>query len=335
MQPALYYEKLKGQKVVCRLCPHECSLAEGKTGVCKVRTNVNGALMSENYGKLCSMRFDPIEKKPLYHFYPGSLIYSVGSVGCNLSCKFCQNWEISQTCVRDYPYLKEASPDKIVNLATVRGDNIGIAYTYNEPTVWFEFMLETARLAKERGLKNVAVTNGFINHKPLAELLPFMDAFNVDLKGFTEKFYKKISGASLKPVLDSIKLIKKNKKHLELTNLLITDLNDDENDFRRMLKWIAEEVGKETPLHISRYFPVYKLKNKATSVTTLLRFHKIAKEYLDHVYVGNIMTQEGQHTHCPGCGKKVIERNGYSTYRVGIDKSGNCKYCKAKIIACI
>ena len=333
MKQALYFEKLDGLKVSCNLCPHRCKLSEGQTGICRVRTNAGGTLQSDNYAKVCSTRFDPIEKKPLYHYYPGSLIYSVGSLGCNLHCKFCQNWEISQTCVEDYPYASHASPDDIVKDASGHHDNIGIAYTYNEPTVWYEFMLDIARLACEKGLKNVVVTNGFIEKQPLQQLIPLIDAFNVDLKAFTEDFYKKVSFASLKPVLDSIKLIKKEGKHLEITNLVITGLNDDENDFHSMVSWIADETGRDTPFHLSRYFPVYKLENKQTSSETLLRFYEIAKQSLDYVYIGNMHSEQGQDTFCPGCGIRAINRRGYSIINPGLDKEGKCKYCGTKILA--
>lgn len=332
MQPALYYEKLDDLKVRCLLCPHNCVLSEGKLGICHVRRNRGGELFSENYGKICSVRFDPVEKKPLYHFFPGQSILSVGSVGCNFSCKFCQNWEISQTGVDEYPYLKSMTPEAIIAMASERTDNCGVAFTYNEPIVWYEYMLDIAKLAKKKGLHCVMITNGFINPKPLEELFDYIDAFNVDLKAFTDDFYKHITGGRLQPVLDTLKAIRSRGKHLELTNLVVTDWNEDEATFRKMMEWIVQELGKDTPLHISRYFPVYKMDKRATSTESLIRLWKIAGEYLNYVYVGNFHTEHGQDTFCPVCGNKVIERSGYSIYRRGIDKSGYCTKCRTKIL---
>ena len=332
MKEASFYKDLGDKTVRCELCPHYCKLADGETGICRVRTNHNGVLMSDNYGKICSLRFDPIEKKPLYNFHPGDQILSVGSVGCNLACKFCQNWEISQTGVAEYPYLKETTPEEIVGMASGHAENAGIAYTYNEPTVWYEFMLDIARMAKEKGLYNVMVSNGFINMDPLDELNKYMDAYNIDFKAFNDKFYNEVAGARLKPVLKTIEAIKKAGKHLELTNLVITDLNDDPAEFTEMVQWIRENTGKDTPLHISRYFPVYKLNIESTSVRTLQRFYEIATEHLSYVYLGNTHTSNGSNTLCPGCGKLVIERSGYSTYKTGLDKEGNCRECGRNVI---
>jgi pyruvate formate lyase activating enzyme len=276
-----------------------------------------------------------VEKKPLYHFYPGHSILSVGSVGCNLSCKFCQNWEISQTGVDEYPYLKSTTPEAIIAMASERSDNCGLAFTYNEPIVWYEFMLDMAKQARDKNLHCVLITNGFINPEPLEQLSAYIDAFNVDLKAFTEDFYKHIAGGGLQPVLESLKTIRKKGKHLEITNLVVTELNDDESTFREQMKWIAGELGKDTPFHISRYFPVYKMEKRATSMDTLMRFWEIASEYLSFVYLGNIQTEKGQDTFCPGCHSRVIERSGYSIYRRGVDKSGNCTKCKTRILGYI
>ena len=235
---AKYYIAKEAKKVQCTLCPHDCVLKPDQTGICRVRTNKGGKLYTDNYAKVCSLHLDPIEKKPLYHYYPGRNILSVGSVGCNLHCKFCQNYEISQTSVKDYSYLKEYSSEAIVELADCEPGNLGLAYTYNEPTVWFEYMLDIAWKAHESELKNVMVTNGFINQEPLKEVLAVIDAFSVDLKAFTETFYKHLTSASLKPVLESLKTIKASGRHFEITNLLVPDENDNENEFREMLKWM-------------------------------------------------------------------------------------------------
>ncbi|MEN8224369.1 MAG: AmmeMemoRadiSam system radical SAM enzyme [Bacteroidota bacterium] len=324
---ASYYTSIEKQLIECTLCPHQCVLKPGQTGICRVRRNVDGKLVSENYGMLCSLHLDPIEKKPLYHYYPGRNILSVGSVGCNLHCRFCQNWEISQTSVKDYPYLNEYPVEHIVELASADNENLGLAYTYNEPTVWYEYMRDIATRAADKGLKNVMVTNGFINPQPLMDLLPLMHAFSVDLKAFTEGFYKHLTSSSLRPVMESLKTIRKSGRHLEVTNLLIPGENDDENDFRAMMKWIKEELGADTILHISRFFPTYKLTHKPTPEKLLLHFYNIAREYLHYVYLGNISSDRGRDTHCPKCGHTLINRTGYSTKITGLDKEGRCAKC--------
>ncbi|NOX47337.1 MAG: AmmeMemoRadiSam system radical SAM enzyme [Chlorobi bacterium] len=331
MKEAAFYIKLDSGKTQCLLCPHECKINVGKRGICHVRKNVEGKLVSENYGQVCSLHFDPIEKKPLYHFYPGSTVFSVGSVGCNLHCRFCQNCEISQTSVGDFPFLKEYPASEIVRLAMQRKDNIGIAYTYNEPIVWYEFMLDVAKLAQNDGLKNVMVTNGFINPGPLKELMPLMDAFSVDLKAFDDGFYRKITSSRLAPVLETLNTLRRYDKHFEITNLVITAENDNEKEFADMVKWISGELGKETVLHISRYHPMYKMTNPATSVHKLMDFFRIAKEKLDFVYVGNVLTKEGQNTYCPECGHLLVERLGYSVDKTGLDEDGSCGKCGATV----
>ncbi len=332
MKEASFYKNLNG-KVQCSLCPHNCIISDGNFGLCKVRKNENGKLYSVNYERVCSLHFDPIEKKPLYHFYPGKTIYSVGSVGCNLHCKFCQNWEISQSGVEEFGYLKKVSPQEIVNQAKNRQDNFGIAYTYNEPTVWYEYMLDIAKPAKDKGLKNVMVTNGFINPEPLEELMLYMDAFSVDLKAFNEDFYKKFTSSRLEPVLDTLKKIKQSGKHFEITNLAITDTNDKEEEFKQMVEWIRNELGEDTVLHISRYHPMYKMTKEATSVDKLMKLFTIAKERLNYVYLGNIRSDEGQNTKCKNCGRIVIKRSGYYTETLGLSQDGKCLKCHEQILS--
>ena len=329
---AQFYTKLGENKVQCTLCPHDCVLKEGKRGVCKVRVNHKGELRTENYGKISAYHFDPVEKKPLYHFYPGKDILSIGSVGCNLHCQFCQNHEIAQTGVHNYPYLKELSPEAIVNAALRQENNIGIAYTYNEPLVFFEFMRDVALNAKQSGLKSVMVTNGFIKPEPLNDLMKFIDAFSVDLKAFTSSFYGKVTSSKLYPVLESLKSIKESGKFLEITNLVIPTLNDDKKKFKEMVLWISKELGKDTVLHISRYHPMYKINIESTTPDTLFSLFEIASKYLDFVYLGNLQSEKGQNTYCPVCKKMVIERSGYYTKTSGIDKNGGCIYCKTKVI---
>lgn len=288
MKEARHYKKLKDNKVQCELCPHYCTINEGKRGLCKVRKNVEGTLIAETYEKTSAINLDPIEKKPLYHFHPKQTIFSVGSIGCNLFCKFCQNHEISQSSPDEFGYLRTLSVEKLINMASDTPDNIGIAYTYNEPTVWYEYMYDIAREAKQHKLKNIAITNGFINQAPLKELLPFMDAFNIDLKAFTNEFYQKLSGGKLDPVLDTLKLIHHHNIHLEVTNLIIPGWNDNTENFRNMVRWIKDHLGAETVLHLSRYFPVYKLTIPSTPVETLKTLQNIALKELKYVYLGNI-----------------------------------------------
>ncbi len=231
-----------------------------------------------------------------------------------------------------YPYLKELLPGAIVNAALRQENNIGIAYTYNEPLVFFEFMKDVALNAKQNGLKNVMVTNGFIKPEPLESLVKFIDAFSVDLKAFTDVFYKRITLSKLNPVLESLKNIKKSGKFLEITNLVIPTLNDDKKKFEDMVKWISEELGKDTVLHISRYHPMYKMSIESTAPDTLFSLFEIANKYLDFVYLGNLHSAKGQNTYCPGCKKMVIERSGYYTKTNGLDENGDCIYCKTKVI---
>jgi len=330
---ALFYKKLENNKVQCLLCPHNCIIKEDHFGVCKVRTNDSGVLISQNYGVISSIGFDPIEKKPLYHFYPGSEILSIGSVGCNLKCKFCQNWEISQTSVDDFSRgSKMYSSEMIVELAKSRKRNVGIAFTYNEPTVFFEFMMDTARLSKKHGLYNVMVSNGYINQKPLQELMPFIDAFNIDLKSFSKYFFTEYTNSQLEPVKETLKSIVEAKKHLEITNLIIPTLNDEVIEYEKMINWIYNNLGENIVLHISRYFPTYKLSIEATSIDKMINLGQIAKEKLNYVYLGNMLLEEGNNTYCSNCKGIVIKRSGYSSKSVSINSEGNCMNCGNHIL---
>jgi pyruvate formate lyase activating enzyme len=326
------YYKTEDDKIRCILCPHHCLIREGETGICRVRRNMQGKLYSEIYGKLSALNFDPIEKKPLYHFFPGSVILSIGSVGCNMHCRCCQNWQISQTSVEDFPFRNYYEAEDLLTIAKSRKENTGIAYTYNEPTVWFEYMYDTARQVQAAGMKNVMVSNGFIQPEPLVELLPYMDAFNIDLKAFSVGFYRKVAGASLDPVLDTLKKIVQSGKHLEITNLVIPTLNDNEREFTEMVKWIVDELGQDTVLHLSRYHPMYRMEIGATDADTLKRLARIASDYLSYVYVGNIEISGYRNTRCRSCGTTVIERTGYDTEIIAIDHSGKCVKCGHKIV---
>ncbi len=331
MKEALFYIKGEDSSVKCELCPHLCIIPEGKTGNCKVRTNFGGKLIADNYGKISGHHLDPIEKKPLYHYYPGKSILSIGSVGCNLHCKFCQNYEIAQTGVNGFT-LNELSPDSIVNDARRRSNNIGVAYTYNEPLVFYEFMRDTALLAKQLGLKNVMVTNGFFSPAPLERMFHFIDAFSVDLKSFTDDFYKKVTFSSLKSVKDSLIEIKKSGLHFEITNLIIPGLNDEQDNFIGMLEWIQKELGEDTVLHLSRYFPRYKLTIPPTTERKIEELFAISTRYLKYVYMGNMDSKIGQNTYCPSCNHILITRNYYNVNTDKIGKDGTCPNCHQKVI---
>lgn len=283
MREALFYKKIKDFGVECLLCPHHCVIKEAKTGICGSRANQGGRLCSLNYGKVASVSMDPIEKKPLYHFHPGEMIFSVGSTGCNLSCSFCQNWQISKDVSAP---TREWSPRDIVEEAKRKG-SFGIAFTYNEPFVWYEFVRETAILGRACGLKNVLVTNGFVEREPLREILGLIDAMNIDLKSIREAFYHRVCSGRLEPVLATIKEASRSC-HVELTNLIIPTLNDSEEDLKDLVDWVSDNLGEEVPLHFSRYFPCYQMTISATPRQTLERAAVIARKKLKYVYLGNI-----------------------------------------------
>lgn len=319
IKEAEFYRKLADNKVLCQLCPHQCLIKEGKSGLCKARVNREGRLFTENYGMISSLALDPMEKKPLYHFYPGSKILSIGTFGCNFSCLYCQNWQISQ----EKPSLKEISAEDLVKLAKSNG-SIGIAYTYSEPSIWYEYVRETAELARKEGLKNVIVSNGYISKDALKELLPYLDGANIDLKAFSEGFYCKLCEGRLEPVLENIELLAQSKIHLEITTLLITNYNDDLKELTELFSWIAG-LNPGIPLHLSRYFPTYKLDKPATSIKTLLETYHQAREYLDYVYLGNVDLVDGSDTYCPRCGYPVVRRRYYRV--VNHLQQGKCPDC--------
>ena len=283
MKEALYYESLSSLRVRCRLCPNECVISDGKRGSCGVRVNNSGILYSEVYNKTTGMSLDPIEKKPLYHYHPGEYILSLGTRGCNLHCLFCQNWHISQELGAP---TREITSAQVISQAKLNR-SFGVAYTYNEPFIWYEFVLETAKLARRNGLENVLVTNGYVNVEPLKEMLPYIDAMNIDIKSFDEDFYVKVCSGRLKPILEVIKLSAR-ACHIELTNLIIPTLNDSETSIKKMVDWIYDNLGAETPLHLSRYSPCYKMDLPPTPIETLKTAERIAKTKLKHVYLGNV-----------------------------------------------
>lgn len=335
MREALFFERFGNGVVYCRLCPHNCRIREGDRGSCNVRINKNGILFSEIYGKVVSMNFDPVEKKPFYHFCPGSHILSIGTAGCNFHCVFCQNSEISQPEPGRFPDIDFIAPEVANSVSLSKEKNAGIAFTYNEPAIWYEYLMDTAKLSREKGMRNVMVTNGYINEEPLKQLLQVIDAFNVDLKAFNNHFYRKYTSANIEPVKKNIIRIKKADRHLELTFLAIPGLNDDPGEFHEMTKWIESETGKNTILHINRYIPSYKMKIAPTPRETLKKLYNIAASQLDYVYIGNIPDAGfATDTKCRVCKNPVIKRNYYNVSLTGLDDKGNCKYCNNKVAIC-
>ena len=328
---AKHWTKLEGKKVRCELCPHRCVLDDGQVGVCRVRKNVGGKLYTLIYGSVSSMAVDPIEKKPLFHFKPASRIFSISTVGCNLRCKHCQNWEISQVGPEEFPYLREFRAEEIIAIAQQHGSE-GIAFTYNEPTIWHEFTLDVAKLAKKEGMYAVYVTNGYINEEPLREIAAYLDAFNIDVKAFSDEFYRRIVGGRLDPVLRTVERVHRMGKHVEVTYLIIPGLNDGDEEIRKFAKWVYS-ISPDIPVHFSRFFPMYKLTDrKATPIRTVHHAYRIAKEVgLEFVYLGNTWEPEYESTYCPNCGNLLIERVFYDTRIVGLTPEGKCNRCGKKI----
>lgn len=319
MREALYYEQ-QGQVARCHLCPKNCMINEGQAGFCRVRHNTGGKLYSLNYAQATAQALDPIEKKPLYHFYPGSTILSLGTWGCNFACRFCQNWHIAQA----QPQATLLEPEKAAALASqlVSQGNIGIAYTYSEPSVWYEYILDTARLIQAAGLSNVLVSNGFINEQPLQELLPYIAAMNIDVKAFNEQFYQKVCAGKLADVKRTVEQAAQ-QCHVEITTLIVPGHNDSIEEIASLAKWLAS-ISKDIPLHLSRYFPNYKMAAPPTPVSILESGEAAARKYLNYVYLGNV-GGDGTSTYCPECGYKVIDRQrGYSRLT---DPGKNCPQC--------
>lgn len=326
-----YWISSSDNLVKCLLCPHECIIKEEKYGICRVRKNIGGKLFTGVYGKIVARNLDPIEKKPLYHFYPGKQILSIGTAGCNLQCFFCQNFNISQTFVHSFANVKEISPWELVQMAHQTYHNIGIAFTYNEPVVFYEYMYDTAMIAKEENLKTVMITNGFISVDPLKNILPLIDAFNVDLKAFSDSFYRKNTKSAIGPVKSTLFEVHKSGKHLEITFLVIPGLNDNESEFKEMISWIADNFGETQILHISRYFPNYLSEIPSTPINVMRKMYELARNKLTYVYLGNMSVSEEQNTYCHHCGKLVIERDHFNV-KVLLDKGGKCPGCQTQII---
>lgn len=324
---ALLYEKLGDQRVQCHLCAHTCKIAEGKTGICQVRVNEGGTLYTRAYGRTIAQHIDPIEKKPLLHFHPGTTAYSIATPGCNFRCQWCQNWQISQNpSERHFAAAQEASPEEIVESAARAGCR-NIAYTYTEPTIFFEYSYDTAKLAREREIANIYVTNGYMTAEMLDKMHPYLDAANVDLKAFRDEVYREYVGARLQPVLDSMRKMKELGIWLEVTTLVIPNINDDPGELREAAHFVAEELGPETPWHISRFHPMYKLTDMPpTSTKTLRRAQEIGKDAgLHYVYVGNLPGEAN--TVCHECGALLIRRYGYQIRENRLAGEGRCPNC--------
>lgn len=327
---ALYWEGLPGGAVQCRLCPNRCVLSNGKRGLCGARVNLEGKLYTLVFARPVAIHVDPIEKKPLSHFLPGTTAFSIATAGCNLGCIFCQNWQISQAKPEEASHFV-AEPRQIVEEA-LKSRSRTIAYTYTEPTVFYEYMLETAKLAKKAGLRNIMHSCGYINPEPLKELLKYMDACNIDLKGFSEEFYEKMCYGRLEPVLTTLKTIKQSGVWLEITNLVIPGKNDDPKMIKAMCLWIKENLGPEVPLYFSAFHPNYKLQGvPPTPVETLERAAQIGRECgLNFVYIGNVYGHAGENTYCPKCQKLVIERLGFIIKENNL-VNGRCRFCGYKM----
>jgi pyruvate formate lyase activating enzyme len=332
MKKAMFWESKPNKAVQCKLCAHNCKISNGNVGICQVRENKDGILYTKVYGLVSPGVVDPIEKKPLYNFYPGTRVYSFGTLSCNFKCENCQNWHISQIKVPEIK-VEEVSPESAINMA-MKLNCKGIAWTYNEPTIWFEYTYYGSKVAKKNGLYTVYVSNGYINPEPLKKISPYLDALNIDVKSFSEDFYKKICKSKLAPVLRTAELAIKLKKHVEITNLVIPTLNDDPELIRKLAQWVHDSLGPRTPIHFSRFHPDNKLKNiPITPEKTLVKAYKIAKEAgLKYVYLGNIYHPRYGNTYCPKCNQLSIRRGSmFGAKDIELIK-GKCKQCKTQVI---
>jgi len=332
MKEAMFYEPLAGNSVLCNLCSHRCKIKEGKSGICRVRENRGGRLYSLVYGTIIAEHIDPIEKKPLFNFLPGSRVFSIGTVGCNFHCKHCQNFDISQYPLEHRGEIigQDRTPEQIVASAKAAGCET-IAYTYTEPTIFYEFAYDTAVLAQKEGIKNVFVSNGYMSTEAAHKIAPHLDAINIDIKAFTDNFYKDVCGARLKPVLETIQLMKDLGVWVEATTLIIPGLNDGEQELRDIASFV-KSIGPEIPWHVSQFYPAYKLLDRPpTPVATLRRAREIGmEEGLRYVYEGNVPSEGGEHTYCYACGAMLIERYGLELIRNRL-QDGKCPECGTRI----
>lgn len=332
MYEALFYEKMKQAGVHCHLCPHECSIPEGALGRCGIRRNRGGILYAMTYGKIVSSAIDPVEKKPLNHFYPGSSTYSLGSIGCNLHCIHCQNWQISHPMgFGTEMQLDDLAPPDAIRAAKANNCR-ALVWTYNEPSIWIEYVLDCAKLARDEGLLTVLVTSGMINPLPLKSLLEWTDAYRLDIKGFSDDFYQRLTGSRvLQQVLDSARIAYAAGVHIEIVTNVIPNWNDSDEQLRGLARWIVENLSADVPWHVTRYYPYYKLSEPPTPILTLERAREIGRqEGLNYVYVGNVPGHPAEKTHCPDCGKLLIDRSGYSI-AVNHIVHGECGFCGHKI----
>ncbi len=330
MHEALLYDR-EGTRARCRLCPHRCVIVDGACGICGVRENRGGTLHTLVYGRPCALNPDPIEKKPLYHFLPGTRSYSIATVGCNMRCMHCQNWEISQSPKEGDVYGRDMPPEAVVDSAVESGCE-SIAYTYTEPTVFMEYALDTAKMALDRGLRNVFVSNGYMTSEALDLISPYLHGDNVDLKSFSDKFYRETCGATLEPVLETLKGLVSRGIWVEVTTLIIPTLNDSPDELKQIAEFIAGELGEHVPWHVSRFHPDYKLDGlSATDVKVVETAVGIGKDAgLKHVYAGNVPHGDYENTYCPECGALVIERHGFTVTSVKLD-DGKCPSCGAEV----
>jgi pyruvate formate lyase activating enzyme len=323
--------KPAGDKVQCELCARHCNIAHDKTGICGVRKNVKNKLYSLNYGLAAPINVDPVGKKPLFHFHPNAMVLSLGTAGCNFRCDYCQNSDLSQIKVDSAP-TRKVNPKKIFNMAK-KYDCEGVAWTYNEPTIWYEFVYDSASFLKKKGLFNIFVTNGYMEREPFTELSSVIDAVNVDIKGFSDEFYTKISRAHLKPVLSTCKRVKELGLHLEISYLLVPPLDSSPIEIQKLASWIKDNLGKETPLHFLRYFPAHRLTEiPATPKESLIEAQRIAKMVgLVNVYINNVPGGRYQDTYCPNCGEMIVHREEFYTILNRVTNS-KCPKCKSQIL---
>ena len=328
---AKYYEKLPHRKIKCVLCPRECVIDDLETGYCGVRENYGGTYYTLVHSRPCSAHIDPIEKKPLFHFLPGTSAFSIATVGCNVLCKFCQNWEISQSRP-DQINSYNLPPEKIASYA--KNNNCqSIAYTYTEPVIYFEYMYDCAVAGHRKNIKSVMISNGYIQAKPMRDLCKVLDAVKVDLKAYTEEFYKKLVAGRLQPVMDTLVLLKDENMWTEIVYLVIPTMNDNPQELKRMCKWIVSELGADVPIHFSRFYPVYRLKNLPPTPTKTLEIaYNIAQDAgIHYAYIGNVPGHDGESTYCPNCKKVVVRRIGYQVVENHVNQDGKCNNCDSKI----
>ena len=331
LHDALLYDEREDGSVQCNLCAHYCEIRPGHRGICRVRENQEGKLKTLVYGNLISRSVDPIEKKPLYHFLPGSRSYSIATPGCNFHCEWCQNWQISQMPrIMEMPSSQRIAPEEIVK-AAIRTGSQSIAYTYTEPTIFFEYTYDVARLASAKGLKNIYVTNGFMTAEALYKIQPYLDAANVDIKAFRDETYRRLMGGRLEPVLESCRRMKKLDIWLEITTLIVPGLNDNPQELEDLARFIYEDLGPETPWHLSRFYPQYKMTDRKPTEESILYQTRTMGESigLKYIYIGNVYGENN--TRCKICGQTLIRREGYITHLTGVDKDGACTKCGTKL----